>query len=107
MQNYWTTNCKTEHFAPNKQRFSPAFVLAAALLFSSERSPLRLERRYLVRHFAQLLSHFGSSENAHCIGPNIVSIPMIDLDDLAEAKGLDFSELLDEIEAIVYSGTKA
>ena len=29
-----------------------------------------------------------------------------DLDDLAEAKGLDFSELLDEIEAIVYSGTK-
>ena len=30
----------------------------------------------------------------------------IDLDDLAEAKGLDFSELLDEIEAIVYSGTK-
>lgn len=30
----------------------------------------------------------------------------IDLDDLAEAKGLDFSVLLDEIEAIVYSGTK-
>ena len=30
----------------------------------------------------------------------------IDLYDLAEAKGLDFSELLDEIEAIVYSGTK-
>ena len=30
----------------------------------------------------------------------------VDLDDLAEAKGLDFSELLDEIEAIVYSGTK-
>ena len=30
----------------------------------------------------------------------------IDLDDLAEAKGLDFSDLLDEIEAIVYSGTK-
>ena len=28
------------------------------------------------------------------------------LDDLASAKGLDFSELLDEIEAIVYSGTK-
>jgi ATP-dependent DNA helicase RecQ len=28
------------------------------------------------------------------------------LDDLAEAKGIDFSELLDEIEAIVYSGTK-
>ena len=30
----------------------------------------------------------------------------IALDDLAEAKGLDFSVLLDEIEAIVYSGTK-
>ena len=28
---------------PNKQPFSPVFVLAAALLFSSERSPLRLE----------------------------------------------------------------
>lgn len=28
------------------------------------------------------------------------------LDDLAEAKGLDFEELLDEVEAIVYSGTK-
>lgn len=28
------------------------------------------------------------------------------LDDLAESKGLDFSELLDEVEAIVYSGTK-
>jgi ATP-dependent DNA helicase RecQ len=28
------------------------------------------------------------------------------LDDLADAKGLDFSDLLDEIEAIVYSGTK-
>ena len=30
----------------------------------------------------------------------------IDVDDLAEAKGLEFEELLDEIEAIVYSGTK-
>lgn len=30
----------------------------------------------------------------------------IDLDDLAEAKGLEFEELLDEIDAIVYSGTK-
>ena len=30
----------------------------------------------------------------------------IDLDDIAEAKGLDFDVLLDEIEAIVYSGTK-
>ena len=30
----------------------------------------------------------------------------IALDELAESKGLDFSELLDEIEAIVYSGTK-
>ncbi len=30
----------------------------------------------------------------------------IDLDDLAEAKGLEFETLLDEIEAIVYSGTK-
>lgn len=30
----------------------------------------------------------------------------IDLDDLADAKGLEFDELLDEIEAIVYSGTK-
>jgi ATP-dependent DNA helicase RecQ len=28
------------------------------------------------------------------------------LDDMAVAKGLEFSELLDEIEAIVYSGTK-
>ena len=28
------------------------------------------------------------------------------MDDIAESKGLDFSELLDEIEAIVYSGTK-
>jgi ATP-dependent DNA helicase RecQ len=28
------------------------------------------------------------------------------LDDLAESKGLDFAELLDEVEAIVYSGTK-
>lgn len=28
------------------------------------------------------------------------------LDDIASAKGIDFSELLDEIEAIVYSGTK-
>ena len=28
------------------------------------------------------------------------------LDDLAESKGIDFEELLDEIEAIVYSGTK-
>ncbi len=30
----------------------------------------------------------------------------IDLDELASSKGLDFSELLDDIEAIVYSGTK-
>ncbi len=30
----------------------------------------------------------------------------IDLEDLASAKGLEFSDLLDEIEAIVYSGTK-
>ena len=30
----------------------------------------------------------------------------IALDDLAEAKGLDFEDLLDEIDAIVYSGTK-
>ncbi len=30
----------------------------------------------------------------------------IALDDIAETKGLDFSDLLDEIEAIVYSGTK-
>lgn len=30
----------------------------------------------------------------------------IALDDIAVSKGLDFSELLDEIEAIVYSGTK-
>ena len=28
------------------------------------------------------------------------------LDDLAESKGIDFSEMLDEVEAIVYSGTK-
>ncbi len=28
------------------------------------------------------------------------------LDDLAQAKGIDFEELLDEVEAIVYSGTK-
>ena len=28
------------------------------------------------------------------------------LDDIAVAKGIDFSELLDEVEAIVYSGTK-
>lgn len=28
------------------------------------------------------------------------------LDDLAESKGIEFSELLDELEAIVYSGTK-
>ena len=30
----------------------------------------------------------------------------IALDDLASAMGLDFDELLDEIESIVYSGTK-
>ncbi len=30
----------------------------------------------------------------------------IALDALAESKGLEFNELLDEIEAIVYSGTK-
>ena len=30
----------------------------------------------------------------------------IALDELAESKGLEFNELLDEIEAIVYSGTK-
>ena len=30
----------------------------------------------------------------------------IALDELAESKGLEYSELLDEIEAIVYSGTK-
>ena len=30
----------------------------------------------------------------------------IALDDLAQAQGLDFEELLDEVEAIVYSGTK-
>jgi ATP-dependent DNA helicase RecQ len=30
----------------------------------------------------------------------------IALDDIAESKGIDFAELLDEIEAIVYSGTK-
>ncbi len=30
----------------------------------------------------------------------------IDLDDLANAKGIEFEELLDELEAIVYSGTK-
>ena len=28
------------------------------------------------------------------------------LDDIAVAKGIDFNELLDEVEAIVYSGTK-
>ena len=30
----------------------------------------------------------------------------VDLDDLAESKGMSFDELLEEIEAIVYSGTK-
>ena len=30
----------------------------------------------------------------------------IALDELAESKGLEFDELLDEVEAIVYSGTK-
>ena len=30
----------------------------------------------------------------------------IALDDIASAQGLDFDELLDEVEAIVYSGTK-
>ena len=30
----------------------------------------------------------------------------IALDELAESKGLDFADLLDEVEAIVYSGTK-
>ena len=30
----------------------------------------------------------------------------VDLDDIANSKGLDISELLDEVEAIVYSGTK-
>lgn len=30
----------------------------------------------------------------------------IALDDIAEAKGMDFSDFLDEVEAIVYSGTK-
>ncbi len=48
VQNCWTTNCKTEHFAPDKRRFSPVFVLAAALPFSSERSPLRLENVWLL-----------------------------------------------------------
>ncbi|MFA6872593.1 MAG: helix-turn-helix domain-containing protein, partial [Bacteroidaceae bacterium] len=28
------------------------------------------------------------------------------LDDIANSKGMDFTELLDEVEAIVYSGTK-
>ena len=28
------------------------------------------------------------------------------MDDIAVAKGIDFNELLDEVEAIVYSGTK-
>ena len=28
------------------------------------------------------------------------------MDDIAVSKGLDFSELLDEVEAIVYSGTR-
>ena len=28
------------------------------------------------------------------------------LDDIAQAQGLEFSELLDEVDAIVYSGTK-
>ena len=28
------------------------------------------------------------------------------LDDIANAQGIDFDELLDEVEAIVYSGTK-
>ena len=32
--------------------------------------------------------------------------PKVALDDIAMVKGLDFGELLDEIEAIVYSGTK-
>ena len=30
----------------------------------------------------------------------------VDLDDLADSKNIDFSELLDEMEAIVYSGTR-
>lgn len=30
----------------------------------------------------------------------------IDLDDIAESQGIDFDELLDELESIVYSGTK-
>jgi len=30
----------------------------------------------------------------------------IALDDIANAQGIDFDELLDEVEAIVYSGTK-
>jgi len=32
--------------------------------------------------------------------------PQIALDDIATAQGIDFDELLDEVEAIVYSGTK-
>ena len=59
----------------------------------------------------------GTNDNAGLFEPKYRAIPpiaividkidrKIALDDIALAKGLDISELLDEIEAIVYSGTK-
>ena len=72
--------------------------------------------------FCQLISRYCEENEIECVedvrvktvpnkSKNKVSIIQgidrkVALDDLARAKGIEFDELLDEIEAIVYSGTK-
>ena len=72
--------------------------------------------------FCQLISRYCEENEIECVedvrvktvpnkSKNKVSIIQgidrkVVLDDLARAKGIEFDELLDEIEAIVYSGTK-
>ena len=71
---------------------------------------LQLIKRYVVENEVERPEDLRVKTVANKSKMKVAIVQSIDrkvqLDDLAEAKGLEFDELLDEIEAIVYSGTK-
>lgn len=71
---------------------------------------LQLIKRYVVENEVERPEDLRVKTVANKSKMKVAIVQSIDrkvqLDDLAEAKGLEFDELLDEIEAIIYSGTK-
>ena len=71
---------------------------------------LQLIKRYVIENEIERPEDLRVKTVANKSKMKVAIVQSIDrkvqLDDLAEAKGLEFDDLLDEIEAIVYSGTK-